>query len=255
MSKLRTCLIGNSHLAAVKTAWDEHGSASFDPSFYGALNRDWSHLVVENGLLVASSSALAKQMQATGGATTIDPAQFDAFVLIGFSLSFHRFAKVYETHRLAEHVTRAGAPISPAGLRAAIRDFMDATVCLDVAKRIRSIFKGPILVCPIPNISAAARRLSQPEARKLNVLSDEAIFAPALAGVIASVLGELAAKHGFTVLPQPEQTVEDLVYTREDYAIGQTKAGEPDYLHANSAYGALVLDAIEVELERRLEAS
>ena len=241
-------MIGNSHLANLRTAWKSAPLETIKATFFGAVNEHLEHLHISDGLLVAVSPELKHHFVLTAGVTTIDPTAFDAFVFSGFSFGFHRIAWIYKLHRLIRHATDSTHPVSLAALEAAIYERLDASPPSHVVRLIRSVFDGPVLACLTPHLSAALTSLPLEDEDRRFVQSDEADFAGELESLHQSAIDKLALRYGLTVLHQPEGTIERLVYTKSDYGVGVSPTGLPDHSHANAQYGRLVLDQIEARL-------
>ncbi len=67
-------------------------------------------------------------------------------------------------------------------------------------------------------------------------------------------LGWLERKHGIQVLLQPEDTVEDSVFTRDTYSLGSVKLdlarqhGPTDHFHMNAAFGTRIMQQLNETL-------
>ena len=80
---MKICLIGNSHLAALKMGWPEIAQDLPDvqPAFFGARGAMMARLRVRGDRLVAKTAALAEQMSfVSGGLTEIVPGDYDAII-------------------------------------------------------------------------------------------------------------------------------------------------------------------------------
>lgn len=89
-NKMRICILGNSHLGALKRAWDRIGSEydNIAIDFFGGRSNTLSGLVVENDCLVASNQGLKRSIEFTsGGISSVDPELYDVFLVYG--LGFH----------------------------------------------------------------------------------------------------------------------------------------------------------------------
>lgn len=99
---MRLCVIGNSHIAALKLGWDQlktKGQApDLKPSFFGAPSDGVRHLRAENGRLTPKRKDIAEHFQRMGGADHIVLDHYDAFFLIGLNVSIKRILRFYKSH-------------------------------------------------------------------------------------------------------------------------------------------------------------
>src|ERR1700748_2002214 len=90
--KYSICVIGNSHTAAFKQAWDNRAPAVADGvslTFFAARSQYLDTLVYEPGAFVSRDPELSERLRLTsGGKDRIDLADYDAFVLIGMGYRF-----------------------------------------------------------------------------------------------------------------------------------------------------------------------
>lgn len=86
---MRICVIGNSHVAAIKSAWDEisRDYSSHELNFFAAPGSHLRHLELVGHSLVPKTEGLAKNLAYTsGGETEIDLNIFDIFLIHGLGL-------------------------------------------------------------------------------------------------------------------------------------------------------------------------
>jgi hypothetical protein len=86
---MKICVIGNSHVAAIKNAWDEisRDYSSHELNFFAAPGSDLRHLELVGSFLVPKTEGLEKKLVYTsGGETKIDLNIFDIFLIYGLGL-------------------------------------------------------------------------------------------------------------------------------------------------------------------------
>lgn len=229
---LRIALIGTSHAAAFKAAWDTAAQdwPRVEITFFAARNTgsvEITQLVPDYGKLVARAPDLADRLRATsGGLSEIDPAAYDAILLVGFP---------------PRPVLLP--PLSPysAAVRAALyQSARAASTLAEMTTNLRSVAPDiPVFVAAQP-YAATPPKGAQPEARG---------YLAAAAAMEREVYGPL----GVRFLPQPAATLiadrwTDPMFSRGSLRLPTrpgAKSGAPhpaaDRAHMNAAYGALAL--------------
>ncbi|HVU20243.1 MAG TPA: hypothetical protein VHE09_05885 [Rhizomicrobium sp.] len=96
------CLIGNSHVAAIKQAWTNRGPVvqpDVSVDFFSAGTRLLSALTLEGTLWRAATGPLREKLAYTsGGQEDIELSRYDAFVMMGsgFGLDIPKFTAGYD---------------------------------------------------------------------------------------------------------------------------------------------------------------
>lgn len=225
---IRLCIIGNSHVAALKLAATEFCARHPDIQlgFFAAHSNKTGDLVAQDGCYRPLTEALADQIALTsGGLREIDPQAWDAFLVYGFSRRPHPgdFATgLSRSFRRAIFAERIAQTLLPRHLSA-----------------LRSLSDAPLFAAltPLPAPSGTGRR------RRLLRHPDE----------VAVVQSTCCDPQGAILVPQPEDTQIKGLYTRPEYSIGsaplddarKTRATEHDSTetrHMNATYGLLWLE-------------
>lgn len=258
---LRLCVIGNSHLAAYKLGWDalvaagDPLSRALAPVFFGAPRDGIRHLRAEGDRLVAGRKDLAESLARTsGGRDEIVPAEFDAVLLIGLSVSIKRVLRLYKTHLwhgLAEDPARSRLP------RRFVLDFLSErygdTVLADTGRKLRQVTALPILVVAEPFWAVSARDSRDD---KPDYGWDRAIArgdAPQLGAIFDQAIGQMV--HGWArFVPQAPETVADGILTRASFnkeasRLISGEGGGSDAAHMNGAFGAAMWPGIAAALQ------
>lgn len=223
----RICVIGNSHVGAIKAAWDEIQSDYPETSltFFAGRSSSTEGLIPKDGILVPKTKALADQMAFTsGGRSQIDPAQYDIFLIYGM-LKFPKNPESYKT-------------ISQAFLWEFIKDTAQSSLLVSQARKIREITAKKIFAAPPP---VPAHKNDTPPQKM-----------PSHADVVAFMQVESFDDFNCIVVPQPKETLADARSTLRLYSAGSSRLGmavktaeekhpDQDNIHMNTAYGKLWL--------------
>lgn len=230
---MRICVIGNSHAGAIKEGWDriaaDHPGVAMQ--FFAAARRGMEGLRLNEGRLVAGNAQLARDMAlSSGGASEIDLAGHDLFLMVGLGLRVHPL-----DGRLSLQV------------RDAILQALAGSFAFRLARMIRSATAAPMIVLPAP--LHAAPEGSGPEAAQL------ADYDACLGRI-----GDLAAIEGLRVMAQPAETRPSGWATAPDWSRGSRRLGavvgaagkgahpEDERIHMNAEFGALWLSMILADL-------
>ncbi|MBZ0128709.1 MAG: hypothetical protein K8F59_06310 [Rhodobacteraceae bacterium] len=133
---MRLCIIGNSHIAALKGGWEAGVKAEFPgirPTFFGARGGGLTRLMVRGGILTSDDAKIRSDLAFTsGGQMGIDPGLFDAFLVYGLCRNVNLLVRNY------------GAGYSRQVLEAALLDYWAATSLIGVIRKLREITTLPI---------------------------------------------------------------------------------------------------------------
>ncbi len=233
---MRLCVLGNSHVGALKRAADEVCLQNPDLrlGFFAARSNQTRDMTIRDGRYCPTSPALADQLALTsGGLRDIDPAAWDAYLIYGFGGrrrqgdTPRRFSK---TFRQAVVLERLRGSLLPAHARA-----------------LRSLTDRPIFAALAP---LAAQTGDKPALRLLPPRAESAL-----------VQAHICDPLGVTLVPQPEISLAGKIATRPELsqdavtleqAARETKADPQKHRHMNAAYGKLWLTEFLRQLRRAL---
>lgn len=229
-------IFGNSHVSAIKTAWEEakqdYPQVSF--TFFAARATYLDHIEARDGLLIPTNEATERSVSFTsGGKNRIDPKEYDCFVVYALGARpYLPLKNVFYSDQVHQ--------VTIASLRA--RQLAWRTV-----ERIKSVTDRPIIVGenPLPSL------LSE------QALRDSGDFEEGRVDYDYGV--ELAERlfykeRNVQLQRQPLQTIDKGRWTKEEFckgserlAIGHVSDGsahdETDTIHMNAAYGHIWLKA------------
>lgn len=219
---MKICVIGNSHLAALRQGWSTCKSdfEGIDLTFFGSTRDRMRGLVLAEGLIapIEGDKPLLRQMTiVSGGKGFIDPSEYDAFIVYG--LLFRVPALDYRWSSAVSLATCA--------------DAYQASVAHYVVSLVRSVTNKRVLVGAVPLRSARARPPKVPADTMIGYKS------------CAEFMRKAVVESGAEFVPQPSVTVGDGWFTRDVYAKGAVSlmsgedVGSSDTLHMNSKFGEL----------------
>ena len=165
---MKICVIGNSHVAAIKLAYEALlAETPHEMTFFAGLGRRIERFEVANGVLVppADDHKIQYAINITsGGLTEVDPALYDSFLIVGMSGG---------VNRLVSSVTRH---LSEGATTCAITDYWHNSRLPCLLKNLRSLTKKPIMVGLAPLLAEAQVNDTTPEAYTRLVTLSNALY-------------------------------------------------------------------------------
>lgn len=248
---VRLCVIGNSHVAALKLGWDQlivDGDpriAALVPTFFGAPRDGIKHVALREGLLLPLRADVRAHFQRlSGGLSEINPAHYDAFLLVGLGASLKRVLRLYRTHRWAGVGTGAGQVlVSRAFAAAFLAEGYSATRLALMAGLLGQVADKPIHAAPEPHWAAIQPTGAERKPDFGWARAAAAGEGPALAGMFAEAL-RAALDPKVSMILQPAATLEAGIVTRAAFNKGASRlisgdGEDSDAAHMNADYGAL----------------
>lgn len=224
---MKIAAIGNSHIGSLKKAWlmmrDNYPAC--DITFFAHWADELRSLEVENGCLVPGNSGLRDAISFTSdGLTSIDPNQFDVFLLYGLDASpyFHNENRSY----------------SSSVIRRSLNDVFEPALATLLLKRLRSITDKPIFIGHTP-LRVKTHEDNRRELIEYNL-------------GLRLLNTERYLLMGAEMIPQPLETIVDGCKTEPQFSIGSRRLSvgsfiddelhpESDKSHMNEAFGELWL--------------
>jgi hypothetical protein len=228
---MRIAVLGDSHVAALKSAW--HAMAGDHPetslTFFASRSDGLAGLQAEAAALVAENATLREHLQFTsGGLDRFVPGDFDLAVIYGLRLLLagDDVAGVY----------------SDAVLAAARRDRIDNSLALVTLRKLRSISDLPCIMGPSPPTVSADAAAPPLPAEDL-ALVERALQSGALDALRATLVGPPLA-----AMVRPLNTDRRFVDQALTLAVGDDRDGgtvrAQNQRHMNADYGRLWLLAL-----------
>jgi hypothetical protein len=256
---MRVCILGNSHVAALRAAWalDPGRWPDLSPGFVAAPRSLLQHTAVQDGHLVATSPKTQAALHRLSGCTTVDLGVPDAFVIVGLAVAMTVALQPYRDARwfglpsvaaVDDPGTLPQGLISARAALAIVRANLTQRLGMQLAGRLHAATRQPIFVVPQPRISDSilARRNPATRLHKIAIRNQDGA---ALAALFEQAATAALAPCGALFLPQPALTVsQDLLtaacYMSQPEHLLLRPPNDDDITHANAQYGALVLDQI-----------
>lgn len=267
----RICIVGNSHVAALKRGWREMAAARPDVvvDMFGAYGSHLADVFIANGELRAGSPEGTASLVATGGQEFAVLADYDAIVVVGggprlFSIAglMKDYCPPFANPGLVppgpgDEALRDGLwrfhgktvphPVSDAFFLELLGARMAKSTAVMLCRAIAAAATAPLFHLPAPFPSADLLTL-----KPRNAVSRLASLGlgPVLADQLRMALGQALAGVA-TVIEPPERLLVDGILTDRIYGSGGARLvddngdhGEEEVLHMNGAYGAILMREI-----------
>lgn len=232
MQKL--AVFGDSNYACIRQA---HSQGLADVSgaeieYWGHVGSRFNFLDFRDGAIVPKDDFTAQRFAKFNekGRTFLPAADFDMIFFMG--------ARIDVTRLMITLLRQADGPFVSTGLkRRMVRDRLSSLMAYRFAKGFAATKTARIVISPVPfptlgyagldEVLTPAVRAAGPQAR----------------AELWALIAEEAAADGVTLLPQPEETVVEGIFSSPDFAVDRFFERN-DYAHRNAAYGALMLDRV-----------
>jgi hypothetical protein len=222
----RICVIGNSHCACLKLAWDALSTRypAIQLTFFAQRGVGMADLTPQGKVLVPANEQLKKAMIYTsGGLGVIDLHAYDAVMTVGYTWGY----------------PPGQGHFSFAAVSRAMLDFTPRTLAVGMIAKIRAVSDIPIFVA------------HQPLRRHDGDENADADLGP-YRRLVGLLNAELMLPHGAALLAQPPQTIANFFYTRAEFSVGARRLdnGDGDFSeeqradprsHMNARYGDIFL--------------
>lgn len=245
-SVTRICLIGDSHLGAVKLGWDAVKSElhGVDLTFFVAPGR-MMDLALSSGSITAATEELQRKFKKSSGGEFAIKCDYDGYIVHGLGLISSRILPLYENCRADSHAREGRQPISDECFQLACYGLFRETRAVRTVALLRKITDAPIGL-----VVAPMRSLSHPEAdvAVIEKNGDDAEVASSFSGAATRLSTDLKV----SVFLQPTDTLAGPLRTKPMYSRSQlVRAGNEidrsDYTHMNPAYGTIIVRQLVAE--------
>jgi hypothetical protein len=228
------CIIGNSHVAALKKAWAVIRAEypSIKVTFFAQRGNDLNNLVAINGKLQSPNEAGTKELEfVSGGRRRIDPDKYDVFLIYGcYARAYFRYSELFYSRAVQER---------------AAHDLVDGSLSFKLLTSLRTITNKPVLVGHNPLEVAKSNELAYgPDAYVAGIkMLNDLIYRPL----------------GAEMLMQPLETIVNGRATRPEFSQGSRRLAIGDQFddeiypdagidHMNEEFGKMWL----IELFKQL---
>jgi hypothetical protein len=229
----RICIIGNSHTACLKLAWDDLRVRfpSISLTFFAARKSGVSEVQpTPDGVLVPTSKRLSQAfMHTSGGESVIDLKRYDLVLLVGLTSAYPKYGY-----------------FSQAVARQAMLDHIPTTPAFETVKKIRSVSDIPIFLSHQPLFREGD---DDQEDDGVPIMSKESDGLLPYRGIIEAIDEGIFRGLRARFLEQPAQTITKCFYTRSEYGTDSVRLdlgdgneeSEDDRSHMNARFGDIYL--------------
>ncbi len=240
------CVVGNSHVAAFKLAWDQRRPRLRDgveATFFSAPNRLMKDMKREGKSLVAYRDELVEKLRYTsGGLDRIDIDRYDAFLVVGAGFGVDVPRLIQECGVTVPWRFEGAHPLcSHRLLETLIDTYLEDSMAVRLIGHIQRFSNAPILIAGAPFVS---ERVAEDEAQPW--LRDGE-FVEAFVGCARRAAEAVAARHKTEIVWQRPETVVrpgfmDVTFNNAPVRFQMRSKGPPfDAKHGNLDYGAMML--------------
>ena len=262
----RICIFGNSHVAALRTAWqaDPKRWPNLQVHCVGAHRGLLLDTEARQGWLRPTTPDAKSAFARLGGGDGVRLADYDAIVVAGclvslaLTVGLYRHMQWLGLNATAQSPNLAQSPkalvSSAAAAQTAAHSFANR-LGPQFIRHLRPHVQAPILLTAQPRVSADLLESRDPtvQGHKQVHLADDG---PAITRLSEAAASQAVTDAGGHYLPQPADTVAHHIMTNSAYmrgalrltADGSTAQPPTDLRHANAVYGAKVLDQIAASL-------
>jgi hypothetical protein len=232
----KVILFGDSHLASLKSAMGRIAPPKgWDVSFWGTAGTRFRNISWRDGCICPDDTATEQAFARFSGEgiTRLDPAEYDAVVLVGARI---RPGAILPD--ILNHVAHPTRHLTSDYIGLVLAEHLLRHSTYQMAAAMAADGKTQVFLNPISFETAG----KQPRPRGYKV-AREATHEHI--SEIWRLMKRLLAEDGITLIAQPVETVVEGYYTDARFGVG-----EKDQVHKNAEYGALILDKIFEALPR-----
>ena len=249
---VRLCMIGNSHVAALRQGWDLAAPEfpGIDATIFGQHARGLITAAVseQGGLSTRTGPFLSfRAGDPPARAPVIALPDYDAFVLVGCDFGSQAVFHTYMAYHFSGLKSRQGRALSREVFkRVALKRLLDSAAFL-LTGLIENTVQKPILVMPMP--LPAESGYDDPDMPHMAPYRDARQLGDftKLLAIYHDICAELSGQ-GLAQVHQPPDTLVDGLATRDELCRGSVRlrpdTGSPhpanDYFHMNAQYGAIM---------------
>lgn len=253
MTRPQYCVLGDSHLAALKSGWDETGQKNWnaDLSFFGARGNLMRRLKREGRTLVGATEELQEQLKLTSGGRDYIPVdEFEFFFVYALGFGLEPLLRHNARVRSDQHLGASAYEfvISQERFIEEVSKLVENSIAFRTIRMIRRMVDRPVVLVSQPLPVTAIRTRENPE---WPFWSEVEEFARVLHPILEEHATRFARKFDVKILHQPDHTVTDGYFTSQEYRRPWTHKRlpglkllyrTPDFTHVNARFGASLVD-------------
>jgi hypothetical protein len=229
----RLCVFGDSHYACLKQA-EVQGLvdvSGVELEYWGHVGGRFRYLEFRGGAIHPVDDFTASRFAKFNekGRMHLPADAFDVVLVTGARVT---------VWRLFQHVLRAlteGPMVSEGLVRRILTDWLRVKAGYRLASGLALTGTARVILSPVAYYTVNQGPLDSLVTQAMRALMPERL------PQFWQVLTEVAAEDGVTLIPQPEETIVDGMFTAADFAVAD-HLKKQDFEHHNAAYGAKVFD-------------
>lgn len=248
---MNLCVIGNSHLAAIKLGWENIAAdhPDFNITMFGAPGHLLAYTEERDGIIAPTQPATQKHFWRTGRAPQIELNQYDRFLLVAVGFNPFFLFRNYYTHPFYGLNWRWQQLVSRDCFIAAAEGAIMASPGPQMIDQIRRATDKPVELMPQAFRSDAILEGSD---------GHSLLFRTAVEHNDTAALSALWTEYttgadiGASIIPQPAETMTHDIFTqrkfsdksvqlRGDLSIARSTHSKSDCAHMNALYGQTVM--------------
>lgn len=246
---IRGCVIGNSHVAALKLGWQavKADYPEIEIDFFAGPRQRLSKTFVRKGVLTTRDEIVAENLRLTGGSDRIDLRSYDFFCVSGGGASSRILLLMQADHMPYGGSNSGEMYISEAYLRACYEARLRHSAAKHLVDLLTEASPAPVFYVPDPHLSNDQDTLMRYLETVLKVQARNGFD---LSRAIFNETVESVFSNATEILFQLPETLDGPLLTKVEFARGpglsqaqaDDEAEESDFgdiFHLNSRYGAL----------------
>ncbi|WP_159729310.1 hypothetical protein [Methylosinus sp. Ce-a6] len=253
----KVCLIGDSHLGALKGGIEENNISEqgFEMTYFSLHTRHFPALRLRGRRIEGEADELRRELAMfSGGRDSIAIDDFDEFVIVGHGIYIGYLVDLYRDY-CCDHMpgpARGRYLLSDSCFITTSQHILERSEAIGIGKMIRSITRKPITYVAAPNPGAGLAESEMPEVFPPFYPAVEFGDAEAVALLFREVCAALATAHDARVIAPIEDAAENGLFNRHEFCLlaERDTEGAPlsdrigAMLHGNSRYGAMLARAV-----------
>lgn len=245
----KICFMGDSHVAALKLAYEQLRTSMDVPElvFFAARLRGYRHVRLDGASIVPVHPKVLADFELTsGGQKRIELSDYDGYVLCGLDSFIGKTLPISGNYCTDLRGPEKKTLVSKSFFEAMLGHAFDQELCVNLLKMLRSVDAvKPIWLIPTPLRSQ--KILEQDVFPRLQKFAESEQLAMQAASHYQSALRQTAARYSAKCVLQPSPTIVHSIFTRPEFHQSNDK-NTSDYAHMNAEYGKIMVRELIKEI-------
>jgi hypothetical protein len=249
----RLCVIGNSHVAALKLGWERLRASypGMSLTFFGTAGRDaCKNLRLVEGALVPDERDLRNFLWTSGGREKIKLEDYDHFLLVSLGFGPQEMFHVARKFSFAEpRLDQSKRLVSRECFMEAVTDTLLGSMAAAITTIIRKNVNRPVLI--LPQAASSIEIIKTDKFRAAHSAAPAQCWA-LLNELWAECATSVATRLGAAIVLQPAETVSNHIFTAHEFCRGSVRLTpdlthehpDHDFTHMNADYGIVTLKTV-----------